>query len=480
VALGTRRAKTAACIQITIERNTYMPDCINQNPVAVGLDIGTTTISLVVIDAQTGRICACSNIPGGTAVTENLHPARRCQSAQSILEKVGGLLDGVKADYANIAAIGLTGQMHGIVYVNAQGKPVSDLYTWQDGSGEAPLVDGTTALSRLQPHCRTKLATGYGAVTHAYLTYTDALPADAVKFCTIMDCVGLMLTGRTAPLTHATNAASFGFYNLAENAFDRAAITGAGLDASFFPDCTADAACLGHWQGVPVYVAIGDNQASFRGSVREPERSVLVNIGTGSQISVLRPLADAGKYDCDVRPYDAAHVLANYSALCGGYAYALLESFVRGILTAAGMEDKPCYDLLGQLAAQALDADDPWCVQTTFSGTRAEPEKTASFTGIRRDNFTPAYLARGVLDGITDELYNGLARVLADCGELALVGSGNAVRKNAVLRTILERRFRQTLLVPAHMEEAATGCALFALQAQCPGIDTGAFLRYEG
>ena len=36
-------------------------------PVAVGLDIGTTTISMVVTNALTGALCDVRNIPGGTA-----------------------------------------------------------------------------------------------------------------------------------------------------------------------------------------------------------------------------------------------------------------------------------------------------------------------------------------------------------------------------------------------------------------------------
>ncbi|MBE6930815.1 MAG: hypothetical protein E7463_11085 [Ruminococcaceae bacterium] len=434
-------------------------------PVAIGLDIGTTTISMVVTNALTGALCDVRNIPGGTALPDERTPAHRCQSTASILDKSLELLESARAAFPQIAAIGLTGQMHGIVYTDAEGKPCSELYTWQDGCGDLPLSDGLTTVQRLSAHCKTPLATGYGAVTHAYLAATGRIPANAVKFSTIMDCLGMQLTGRKLPLSHATNAASFGFWDITANAFDRDAILDAGLDYAYFPDTAADAAVLGTWHDIPVYAAIGDNQASFRGSVSEPESCVLVNIGTGSQISVLRPLADAPKYTCDLRPYDESHVLANYSALCGGYAYALLESFVRQLLTAAGLPDKPCYDLLGALAAQVLDDPDPWQAETTFSGTRADPAKTASFTGVTRDNFTPAHLARSVLEGIVRELHDGLADVLADSGPFTVIGSGNAVRKNPVLREIITRQFGADLEIPDHQEEAAVGAAIYALQA---------------
>ena len=43
-----------------------------------------------------------------------------------------------------------------------------------------------------------------------------------------------------------------------------------------------------------------------------------------------------------------------------------------------------------------------------------------------------------------------------------LVVSGNAVRKNPVLRQILAETFGLPLQIPAHTEEAAFGAALFA------------------
>jgi len=43
-----------------------------------------------------------------------------------------------------------------------------------------------------------------------------------------------------------------------------------------------------------------------------------------------------------------------------------------------------------------------------------------------------------------------------------MTASGNAVRKNPVLRQILAETFGLPLQIPAHTEEAAFGAALFA------------------
>ena len=67
-----------------------------------------------------------------------------------------------------------------------------------------------------------------------------------------------------------------------------------GIDIPYIPTVTDDYTIVGFADTVPVSVAIGDNQASFLGSVRDIDNSVLVNIGTGSQISaVLRCNQDA-------------------------------------------------------------------------------------------------------------------------------------------------------------------------------------------
>ena len=48
------------------------------------------------------------------------------------------LLDQLLERYPQTASIGLTGQMHGIVYLDREGRCISPLYTWQDGRGNLP------------------------------------------------------------------------------------------------------------------------------------------------------------------------------------------------------------------------------------------------------------------------------------------------------------------------------------------------------
>ena len=105
-------------------------------------------------------------------------------------------------------------------------------------------------------------------------------------FCNIQNYITMKLANNKMPVTHISNAAGFGFYSIEKLDFDSIAIEKILCDRKRIPRVTAEAEIIGTDGGIPVTVAIGDNQASFLGSVSD-ENSVLVNIGTGSQVSVL-------------------------------------------------------------------------------------------------------------------------------------------------------------------------------------------------
>lgn len=79
------------------------------------------------------------------------------------------------------------------------------------------------------------------------------------------------------------------------------------------------------------------------------------------------------------------------------------------------------------------------------------------------DTFTPEHLNLGVLIGICDELYNLSAQIPCLSQAQRLVGSGNGLRKNPLLRRIFSDTFEMPMRVPLYEEEAAYGVALLAL-----------------
>ena len=445
----------------------------------IGIDIGTTTISMVVLDTAAGRTVGVHTIPNASDIP-SVFVWEKTQDAERITEQIFRLLDSLLPQYSGIKAIGITGQMHGILYVDAAGNAVSPLYTWQDGRAG---LGSPSPCQILEERTGCRIAPGYGLATHFANLRTGNVPAGTAKLCTIMDYIVMKLTGRTVPLTHSSNAASLGFYDVQTNTFDREAVLRAGIDPSVLPDVTAENAVAGTWNGIPVTAAIGDNQASFLGSVQNPDREALANFGTGSQISVMSRDPSGFQPDAamEIRPFTENCWLTSGSALCGGRAYALLERFFRQYVTACGMPDEEQYEIMNAFAEKGLENGRYLHVHTTFCGTRNDPGLCGRIGGISEDLLTPEALIAGTLWGMASELYEMFRNMPHDSVNTLII-SGNAVRKNSALRKMLKEVFGMEVRVPAHREEAAFGAAMFsAMGSGCADRDTlAACIRYSG
>ena len=432
---------------------------------ALGIDIGTTSISMALVDADSGALVAHETVNHDSFIQDGC-PAGKAQDPERIWAIVREKYEALARAHGRPACVGMTGQMHGMLYVDASGRAVSPLYTWQDGRGNLPMADGRSYAQCLRD-AGLSAASGYGLTTHFWLSRNGQVPANAAGMTTVSDYVAMKLTGRTAPALGADMAASWGGFDLEARAFRREALAAAGVDIRLLPEVLPGHAILGQTpDGVPVTLSLGDNQASVIGSVRDIAHTVLINVGTGSQVSfgVRRYFECLG--DIELRPCTADTYICVGSGLCGGRAYALLERFYR---EAAG-ETAPCYDRMLSQAQAFVDEYGPeaaWRVRTTFSGTRSDPAARGSAAGIGVENFRPGALTVGVIAGILGELYEEYARMREMTGARAsvLVGSGNGLRRNPLMRRLAEDRFGLPLHIPAHREEAAYGAALAAMAA---------------
>lgn len=426
----------------------------------IGLDIGTTTICGIAVDAVSGELLRSVTLDNDSFIEGK--PFEKIQSPEIIIEKVNKLAAELFAEFAPVCAVGITGQMHGIVYTDANGKAVSPLYTWQDGSGNQPYENGTYAsvLSKITGY---SVASGFGAATCFYHAKNGLIPPSAVKLCTIHDYAAMTLTGRKTPLMHSSDAASFSLFDIENGCFDKAAIEKAGLDFSLFPDVTCDFDAVGEYNGVPVCVAIGDNQASFIGSVRTMEGCALVNMGTGGQISMLTELKKAPD-NMEIRPLCSGKNILVGCSLCGGRAFAVLADFFSACLQMAGCE-KPdnIYKFMDAALESADESAQPLVVSTKLCGTRSDPEQRGSVTNLGVDNFTPAALMNGFLGGMVSEITEMIEPIGFEA--TSLVGSGNGLRKNLPLRRRFSEALGAQMQIPLHREEAAFGAVLTALVA---------------
>lgn len=433
--------------------------------VSVGIDIGTSSLKIAVLRVSDRTPCECFSVPNHCDIPQT-KKYRRCQSVSKITEKIFSLLKLTELYYKNIICIGITGQMHGILYVDRRGKAVSELYTWQDKSGDQPLPNGQTVCRMIEQKSGESVATGYGLVTHFCLLQSDEVPKEASTLCTIMDYLAMQLTGRTYPLTHNSIAASLGFFDVLTGHFRLEALNKLGIDSSILPQNADKAQIAGFYKNIPVLLPLGDSQASLLCAAGNDANTVLLNIGTGSQLStVLSDPKDAKTGDgIELRPYINGSYQLCYAALCGGAGYALLENFIRRLLVLAGEADESRYALLEKMAQSA----DPKCcdltVNTQFSGTRSDPLLRGSIEHISTENFTPENLAYGFLCGIVEELYQKYKQIFpSNETALRLVVTGNAIRKNPVLQAVIKDRFGIRPILSPYSEEAAFGAALYAL-----------------
>ena len=286
--------------------------------------------------------------------------------------------------------------------------------------------------------------------------------------CTIHDYLVSVLTGQK-PVTHTSDAASLGFFDLCTLDFCENALSIAEIDKAFLPEVIKDTSTAGRTScdflpsGIPVAVAIGDNQASFLGSVADTDSSVLVNVGTGSQVSfvteAVKPLSTG-----EIRPLTENKYIYVGSSLCGGRAYAILKNFFSLCADMLGGSNEELYKKMDALSENVFSLTDELIVNCEFCGSRENPSKRGFIENIGTNNFTPENLICGVLKGVCEELKNMYtsANELLSFEPKQLVCSGNGLRKSNIWRDIFSKDFNLTATLPPHSEEAAVGACVFA------------------
>ncbi|MBQ7603743.1 MAG: hypothetical protein IJU75_02200 [Clostridia bacterium] len=421
----------------------------------IGIDIGTTTVCISVA-GENNRVLSSAAMKNTSRIGAK-NDFESLQDADAILEICIRLIDSAKTQYPDAVSIGVTGQMHGILYVDDSGKAVSPLFGWQDGRGDLPFSRGTYA-SYVSEACGRPVSTGYGITTHFHNAMNGLVPGNASKICTVPDYVAMRLCSLSSPVMHPSMAASVGCFDLQRGIFDLTAVERLGLDAGILPEIVSSPAVIGEYCGMSVRCAIGDNQASFLGSGAD-ESSILVNVGTGAQICV------AGKgteiNGIEIRPYLNGDFITVGASLSGGSAYAMLEKFFSGVAGLAGAGCESLYSAMDK-ALEQYGKTPTLKVDTRFCGTRADPSVRGAITNISPENFTPEQLMLGFTDGIAEELYSMYEYMPS--GQTRLIGSGNGMRRNKALRRSVEKIFGMTVDLVGNEEEAAYGAAI--LQAK--------------
>ncbi|MDP6666833.1 MAG: FGGY family carbohydrate kinase [Dehalococcoidia bacterium] len=470
----------------------------------LAIDVGSTTVTAVIIDLDSKTVVGSSSAPNTAEITTpddkkigrsdwdfKVMTGLAVNNAATLIQRTG----------TQPAAIGVTGQQQGLQLLDSELDTVGEFISWQDQRskdlipgeirtyldlmgeiGGAVVEDG--GLPAFE-NTGCPLVTGYTAPNLFWLKANGLLPANDpnIHGTTAPEFVVSRLTGER-PVTDPTDALSWGVYDVNRLNWDFGLIDTLGLDRSLFSNlgesCTVAgrltnkvATQLGAKTGIPVAVASGDHQCSFAGTVIDYANTVAVNIGTGGQASihVEKPIPRGW---LELRPFiQSGYLLAGVGVVGGRTFRTLRDFFNNASRLIAGYELDPdvLYARLVELAAEVPAGAEGVHVDPLFTGSRSNPLAKAAFSELTPGTFTPGHMARALFEAMAAQLadsYREAARLGA--GERStLVGSGNGVKLNPVLRESLEAEFGMPIQLGAHNEEAAVGAAL------CAAVADGAF-----
>jgi len=432
----------------------------------VGLDIGTSTICAIVFDYDNKSTESILRSNDAYIVCGN--EWEKTQDPERILTIVKEILNIILLKYKEIKGIGITGQMHGIMYLDRFGEPISKFISWQDGRGNLTYKNSMSYADYLTEISGYSLSTGFGLVSHYYNMVNKLVPSGAVKICTIMDYVGMKLTKNKYPISDPSNSASLGVFNLKDLKFDYDILERLNIDTQILPKIVTDNRIIGYFNdNIPVFPAIGDNQAGFLGSIKDIDKSILINVGTSGQLSVFTKEYLKIK-KLDIRPFPGGGYILVGASLCGGNSLSLLKGLFNKTIEMfydLKLEDDVFFKVANTIDLSLFNNKNNLLIETLFAGTRYDPDQRGTIKNISLDNLTPQELIVGFFKGVCNELfeyYKLLPESLSD-KKISLIGSGNAVRRNRLLCQCLETIFKNKLMIPKHKEEAAFGACLLVV-----------------
>lgn len=437
--------------------------------VTLGIDIGTTKVAAVVYDTVRKNILSCASQNSKADIpAPDLHSE---QSPEKIMDAVDAVINALEPEAKElVTAIGVTGQMHGVILWNT--VETSSLITWKDKRASA--LDRFEAINRI-PGAE-NLKDGFGTTTLACMAMDDQL--NNWKFAaTIHDYLVYRMCGLSVPVTDPGNAASWGCFDILEKKWNSSAIKNLNIPACLFPAIMPTKSTAGQlsgefaakWRlqaGLPVATALGDNQASILSTATSPADEIYLTIGTGAQLTIITSREKVKNADnaktMEFRPYLDDEYLAVAAPLCGGQAFAWLADTVIDWQQALGLPVTSEEQLFRQLDAVGMECiDTELVVKPNFSGERHAPELSGQIENITLENFSLGNLSAALARGIVDNLKQMMPEALT-MDKKIIIGSGNAIRRLEIVRHMIRQQFGLPLEVKTSKEEAACGAAILA------------------
>ena len=464
----------------------------NNNIVSMylGIDIGASYCKAVLIDSgekvyRSQRVKMPSFLHDGSQsyLTYEI-------DVQKITDVVFELIKRVVTDLNEpIEAIGIAGQMHGILLVDESNEPLSNFISWQDKRTEEQILYGkeVSYLDYLKEQLKeyrsvtgTDIRSGMLGPVLFWFKKNGYLEQKYVKATFLSDYFASLLSN-TDPVCDPTNAAGSGIYNLLDNNWVDSFFDVTKISKENLPKIVKSgtkigeisnfiAQKLGIKQGTPVYVSIGDYQATLFASAIDT-KSISINIGTGAQVSILTKDPKYTK-SFENRPFFDGYFTNCISGLSGGRAISLFEEFVSNTI-ALFTGSSAQFEILNKLDKLCVNKSmkaDIICVPQFFK--HKDSLQKTGFYNIGSPNFRIEEFYYALVYGIVNEYFNAFnilnsGNILKDSYNIIL--SGGVGRKSKLVQKIINDYFGLDIVIPEYDEEAAVGAALIAKKYNCRG-----------
>jgi len=452
----------------------------DEDLLVAGVDSSTQSCKVVVRRASTGEVVRSGRAshPDGTEVD----PAAWWDALGSAVADAGGLDD--------VAAIGIGGQQHGMVVLDADGRVIRPALLWNDVRSAAAAAEMVEELGREAWVARTGLVPVASFTATKLRWLRDAEPSHAARAAAVAlphDWLSWRLRGYgpadESPLgpdldalaTDGSDASGTAYWDPARREYDaelfelalgrplRVAETGDDGDAVVVPRVVEPAEAMGTLEqdvdlpggarasrGLVVTAGAGDNAGAALG-LGLAAGDVAVSLGTSGTVFGVTDTAIA----------DPSGTVAGFADATGSRLPIVTTLNAARVLEVIGGLLGVDHAEFGRLALQAPAGADGLVLVPYFVGERTpnRPDATASLLGMTPGTTDRAHLARAAVEGMLCALADGLAaveRTGVTVERLLLIGGA---AQNEAVRVVAAQVFSREVLVPEPGEYVAAGAA---------------------
>lgn len=437
---------------------------------AIGIDIGTTSVKICVINGKGKAVeerCFVHN-----AWIKSTSTDHREQNAKKILESVLGALRELRTPLVDITSICVTGQMHGIVLWNddllLKGEfCCSPLITWMDS--RVP----TEFISSLPKWECGELHAGYGMVTLAWLASRSEIDKRWNRCGTIMEMLNCYLTKQRVPMMGIQNAFSWGYCNrngqwtVPENIVPTKLlpqVVSTGTQIGCFACSDFDIPTTAQ-----VFSSLGDLQSTVYPLLHQDPEAAVLNLGTSAQLCFCRTDYVMPSPLLTHPFFDSVHLITAASLNGGNTLQLLADKIVEWASEiATGTNLKVDFKKL-EAALSKPPRRSTVTVCSTFFGERVGGLPSA-INSIRPDTSITEIL-HATASGVIENLLRLLpVDVLQQNGVKRVILAGNANKSYYLV--YIQEFFKDFEVLPSSRcsESAAFGAALFALNTSSQSL----------